>query len=184
MEPDLTSTPPATRRRSWLRRIGPVAAALVAVAFLASACGGNSGSANGSTSSEDQQASAVAYAQCMRSQGVTKFPDPGSQGSSNLSGSGIDTNSTQFQSAEKACLPLASHSDTNSPAQNQNEESQALKYATCMRSHGVTDFPDPPAPGSAAQTITPQSVDANSPTFQSAQKACAKEAPTGGGVAS
>jgi hypothetical protein len=184
MEPDRTPTSPATRRRTWLRRIATIAAALVAVALLASACGGNSDPANGSTSSTSQQASAVAYAQCMRSHGVTNFPDPGSQGSSNLSGSGIDTNSSQFESAEKACLPLVSHSDTHSPAQNQNEESQALKYATCMRSHGVTAFPDPPAPGSAAQTINPQSLNANSPTFLSAQKACAKEAPTGGGAAS
>jgi hypothetical protein len=184
MEPDLIPTPPANRRRTWLQRIGPVAAAVVGVACLVSACGGNSGSANGSTSSKSQQASAVAYAQCMRSHGVTSFPDPGSGGASNLSGSGIDVNSAQFQSAEKSCLPLASHSKTQSPAQNQKEESQALKYATCMRSHGVTAFPDPPAPGSAAQTINPQSLNANSPTFQSAQKACSKEAPTGGGAAS
>jgi hypothetical protein len=54
-----------------------------------------------------------------------------------------------------------------------------IKFADCMRSHGVPNFPDPGSAGGieipAASGINPQS-----PAFQSAQKACAKLMPGGG----
>ncbi len=61
-------------------------------------------------------------------------------------------------------------------------EAQLLKYALCIRSHGVRDFPDPvPAAGGGfAFRVTP---DANprspTPQFQSAETACQKDIPPG-----
>jgi hypothetical protein len=61
--------------------------------------------------------------------------------------------------------------------------SQALEFATCMRSHGVTSLPDPSGGGGginlAGTGIIPQS-----PAFKSARRACAQLAPGGapGGV--
>jgi hypothetical protein len=52
-----------------------------------------------------------------------------------------------------------------------------LRFADCMRSHGVPNFPDP-GPGGGIQInggINPQS-----PAFQSAQQACSKLLPGGG----
>jgi len=53
------------------------------------------------------QAQALAYSACMRSHGVPKFPDPsfsgGGVGLRIDRSSGIDPNSPQFQSAQKAC---------------------------------------------------------------------------------
>ena len=56
---------------------------------------------------------------------------------------------------------------------------EALEFAGCMRSHGITDFPDPSSGGgfvfhaSAGMTQSPQ--------FQAAQKACQKYMPPGPG---
>jgi hypothetical protein len=48
-------------------------------------------------------------------------------------------------------------------------EERELKYAHCMRAHGVPDFPDPsPKAGFAI----PKSVDQNSSAFQAAESAC------------
>jgi hypothetical protein len=54
-----------------------------------------------------------------------------------------------------------------------------LKYANCMRSHGVPNFPDPSAGGGFA--ITPSSgLNAQSPTFAKAAGICAKDFPGSG----
>jgi hypothetical protein len=66
---------------------------------------------NGGIPTPAQQAQAQArmlsYSACMRSHGVPKFPDPNFSGGhislSISSGSGIDPQSPQFQSAQKAC---------------------------------------------------------------------------------
>jgi hypothetical protein len=54
------------------------------------------------------------------------------------------------------------------------ENPQALKYATCMRAHGVSDFPDPKPDGSTQIQPTPGSdLDPNNPRFK-AVDACKK----------
>ena len=55
--------------------------------------------------------------------------------------------------------------------------SQDVRYADCMRSHGVANFPDP-APGGGFPLRT-SNVNLASPAFGSAQKACAKLQPGG-----
>jgi len=53
------------------------------------------------------------------------------------------------------------------------------KFASCMRSHGVPNFPDPNSQGSL--TFGPGSgIDPNSPKFQAAQRTCQKVLPNGG----
>lgn len=57
----------------------------------------------------------------------------------------------------------------------------ALKFSQCMRANGVPNFPDP-STGGAIQIGGPGSnMDPRSPSFQAAQKACAKYAPFKGG---
>lgn len=56
---------------------------------------------------------------------------------------------------------------------------QGIKFADCMRAHGVPNFPDPGSQG--AVQITPSSgINPRSPAFQSAQSACSKLLPGGG----
>jgi hypothetical protein len=49
--------------------------------------------------------------------------------------------------------------------------SPAVKYADCIRSHGVPNFPDP---GTSSAHHLPQQINQSSPAIQSAQNACAK----------
>jgi hypothetical protein len=116
---------------------------------------------------------AVKYAQCMRSHGVTKFPDPNPTGDTQaINQAGIDPNSPAFQAAAQACKKYqpAVHSNPNQLAQ---AKTQALKYAQCMRSHGITKFPDPSnGGGGSKQSVNQYGIDTNSPAFKAANKAC------------
>jgi hypothetical protein len=186
--------------RSRLERTAFRGLALVAVvglSLLAAACGGGSpgakvaqigttSSAKGSGSpSASGSGSPTAFAACMRSHGVPNFPDPDSQGHFKITGGvsngktfGVDTNSAQFKAADRACRKLQPNGGRPTAAQQQQEQQQMLKYAQCMRSHGVPKFPDPKAGG--ALTLGDKSgVDPNTPQFQAAQKTCLKLVPGG-----
>jgi hypothetical protein len=60
----------------------------------------------------------------------------------------------------------------SSPAQNITAE---LRWAGCLRSHGVPSFPDPNSRG----VIDSGKFDPTSPAFQTASKTCASVQPTG-----
>jgi hypothetical protein len=188
-------------RRMWLRRAGPMAAALVLVAVLAAACGGGgasdpgvAGGGSGSTTTVPSsggaaQASGLAYSQCMRSHGVTNFPDPNSSGGIGISaGSGVNPDSPQYEAAAKACQSKAPGG--GSPAQEQQNYEAELKYASCMQAKGV-DIPDPHSPGSASSSQGSTgsnsassgggNVNPNSPQYIAANKACQHYLPSGSG---
>jgi len=171
-----------------------VAAALVAIALLAAACGGGprpSGVASlGKTKSsavaggvattlpsgatvEKHYEQALKFSDCMRSSGITNFPDPTSTGGIEISSSsGIDPQSLQFQTARKACLKYFPGPDL-SKAQIAQQEAQALEFAKCMRDNGVPDFPDPQFAANGAEMERPVAgVDPNSPTYQAAANKC------------
>jgi hypothetical protein len=55
----------------------------------------------------------------------------------------------------------------------------AAQFSSCMRSHGVPNFPDPSSGGGIS--IGPGSgIDPSSPKFRAAQQACQKTLPNGG----
>jgi hypothetical protein len=168
---------------------------LVAVGLLA-ACGGTSalGVAQlGSTTPVPQPAgsstpSALGYSQCMRSHGISDFPDPNSQGQIAVDaqpGSDLDPNNPHFVAAQSACKSLDPGGGT--PAQQDQNYASDLKYAHCMQAHGVA-IPDPPAPGSGPgsqsnSSTSPQTgspIDPNSPQFIAANKLCQQYLPSGG----
>lgn len=121
------------------------------------------------------------FASCMRSHGEPNFPDPNAQGVLSInSSSGIDPSSAQFQSAQRACSKyLPNGGQPPSPAEQARMQQQVLKFAACMRAHGVPNFPDPQLnQGKVAIRIGPNSgIDPQSPQFQAAQKACQSELP-------
>ena len=189
-----TDTTPTTHHRPHRRPRSAAATLVVAlagVALLAAACGGGSPSAgvahlgstttitaaagSGSTGS-GKSGGLLAYSQCMRSHGLPDFPDPNSQGviegkSSSASGgnaSDLNPNSPTYQAAQKACQKYASGGTT--PADQTQQLAQALKYAACMRSHGVTNFPDPMVVN--GQIEFNGSGIGRSPDYQSANTAC------------
>jgi hypothetical protein len=128
----------------------PLAAlALIAMVALISACGssapsGTGGSGGGNTAANTEKA--VKFAECMRSNGVSEFPDPGASGKFTIdgivNGSSLDPRTPAFTHAISACKdlePAGFMGSTRSP----QEQEAALKFAQCIRANGVPDFPDP-----------------------------------------
>jgi len=60
-----------------------------------------------------------------------------------------------------------------------NSGGAGIRFADCMRSHGVPNFPDPSA-GGGIQISSSSGIDPRSPAFQSAQSECSKLLPGGG----
>ena len=157
--------------------------ALLALTFslALSACGINVNAAH-PTPTPDPQKAFLAYAQCMRAHGVD-MPDPGAGGNVTIGGNGIDP--TTMQAAQNACqskLPKAKGQQPSATQQKQFQD-QALKFAQCMRQHGV-DMPDPTFSNSGGGAMVQQgigSIDPTSQQFQDAQKACQSLLPNRGG---
>lgn len=123
----------------------------------------------------------LSYAVCMQTHGVPNFPDP------TLSSRGFsfnpraDSNSPHFTAANNACKHLLP--DDGGPptaAQTAAETAKLLKYAQCMRAHGVPSFPDPIVNSHEIGFNVSEGVDPNSPQFEAAQKACRLLGPFGG----
>jgi hypothetical protein len=118
------------------------------------------------------------FAACMRQNGEPSFPDPNAHGQ--ITVSGIDPGSAQFQHAQQACRKLMPHGGTPSPAQQALMRSSALAFSACMRAHGEPNFPDPQfGPGGNVSIRIGRNggLDPQLPQFQAAQKACQKNFP-------
>jgi hypothetical protein len=146
------------------------------------AAGANGGS--GSSASPDSQA--VAYAACMRSHGVANFPDPkvSTKGNEVKVAIGVNpsiTGNPKFKSAQQACGKLLPGGGPGEGANHQitpSEQSQYLKAAACIRSHGVPSFPDPTFSGGGVH-IEHQGLNESSPVFKAAVHACESLIPGG-----
>ncbi|HEY2592976.1 MAG TPA: hypothetical protein VGK33_03655 [Chloroflexota bacterium] len=137
-------------RRAWPPTTARTAAAIIVTASLALPV-----AAVGSSQSTNTQ-KALAYSRCMRSHGVPNFPDPTSSGAiPKVSLAQLGVSSSEFQAAEKACRSLLPTGESlqqqadclmmgNCPAAEVRQMLAAdLKYARCMRSHGLSNWPDP-----------------------------------------
>jgi hypothetical protein len=117
--------------------------ALALVALIGAGCGSSpsagTGSTGGAQSSATAQDKAVKLAECIRAHGVPHFPDPDAKGQFAF---GIDVSPAVWRRAVDACKalePPGIFSGKRSPKQ----QSDALRFARCVRAHGVKDFPDP-----------------------------------------
>jgi hypothetical protein len=170
-----------------MRRPQLWATATVVLAVTMAAC--SSGSQPSSTAAspggsgsamQTPLAKAEAFSQCMRSHGVSNWPDPvqtpsGRYGFRTI---GVDPNSAAFQSAQQACTAL--YPDAFSGPQLTPAQQQAwLDWAKCIRSHGVPDFPDPTFSGSQ---VHDSGGGSSSPQLQSAMDACKSQMPSSGGL--
>ena len=126
---------------------------------------------------------------CMRTHGMPNFPDPNGQGQVQMSG--VNPQSPSFEAAQRACAKYSPNGGKPpTAAQQQQAEAQALKFSECMRSHGISDFPDPQVSSSGGHVSIGIRISAgkssdlnpNSPQFQAAQKACQSLAPFGKGL--
>ena len=168
-----------------MRRACLLAAAPACLALVAAACSSPAKTGTGAApASGSARHSELAFSRCMRAHGITAFPDPNSQGGIALNagpGTGIDPKSPQFKAAYRACRSLLPPRRPLSPAQQAAAKAQGLKFAQCMRAHGISDFPDPNSQGGfQIQASAGSGLDPNNPRFQAANKACEHDLPGGG----
>jgi hypothetical protein len=128
------------------RRLRPLVA-LALVALIGAGCGSNAPSETGTAGSSGTarikkltaQERGVKFSECIRAHGVSDFPDPNAEGEYEY---GVSVTPTVWQKAVHACKelePPGALSAKRSPEQ----QSAGLRFAQCVRDHGVKDFPDP-----------------------------------------
>ncbi len=167
-------------------------AALVSLALVAAGCGGGSSGGQvaqlGSTATQSsssanvsaasaQASGALAFAGCMRSNGVSKYPDPTGSGLVKESLQQLGVSSSRFQTAQGACRHLLPNGGLPpSQAEQQQVSALSLRFSQCVRAHGVPDFPDPGSDGRIPDPAT-VGIDQGSPKFEAANQACGKYRP-------
>ena len=140
----------------------------IAVGLVLTACG--SGDPGPTTPpANDPQQRGLQFAKCMREHGVDMpDPDPNNPGQIKLGGPGTDQQ--QIQAATQACRAY-SPIGGNGPSSDSATQRQArLKFAACMREHGVENWPDPSDTGGAPGMVGPELT--NDPDFETAAQAC------------
>src|SRR5213076_3202742 len=111
-------------------------------ASSASNTGSGASSASASTSARTQatkREKGVKFAECVRAHGVPHFPDPDATDNFNFA---VDVSAATFTAAVNACKSLQPPG-TLSAHRSAKQQSAALRFAACVRAHGVPDFPDP-----------------------------------------
>jgi hypothetical protein len=159
--------------QSLLSRLHLPAGALASLAvlpLLLSACGAGPLSATAGRS----QNAGLAYARCMRSDGVPNFPDPDAHGAFPPFRSGVSKQTSD--AAEQACHHLLPSGEDTSQGGHEKLDF-ALRVADCMHSHGFPSYPEPAVSGQGyGVSFTGTGIDAKSPQFQTAQTECEKQA--------
>ena len=132
-------------------------------------CGGGS-----PTAATKAQHTLTAYSRCMRSHGVTDFPDP-------TSGQGIPKDkipvwNTKLPAASKACVHLMPTSGLGpqvTAQQTQSKMADVIAFARCVRRHGFARFPDPTSTGQIThQMLANAGINLHQPAVQQAADAC------------
>ena len=135
------------------RNLRPLVALALAglVGLISAGCGANASPESGTTGSPGTpgntsaptkltaQEKAVKFAECMRANGVPHFPDPDPKGDINF---GVDVSKEVFTKAVDACKALKPPGAL-SAKRTPKQQSASLRFAQCVRDHGVKDFPDP-----------------------------------------
>ena len=109
----------------------------IACALVIAACGSSHHSSHNKASS---YSTLIKYSDCMRSNGVSNFPDP-EDGGYPLRTSGINQQSPGFVSALKACASVQPGGSKLAPITSAQLHQMAEK-ARCIREHGFPNFPD------------------------------------------
>ena len=133
----------------------PLAALAISVALISAGCSNASTETSTGNNTAGDHEKAMKFAQCMRDNGVSEFPDPDASGAITIdavvNGSSVDPNSATFKQALSACRDLEPAGFMGQKRSAQQQEA-ALKFAQCMRDNGVKDFPDPTPDGPIIDT--------------------------------
>jgi hypothetical protein len=132
----------------------------------------------------------VRFDECLRQHGV-KIPAPNTSGKGPVSNfKGVNTASPQFREAQKKCFPamraalktVKAGRVTGSAGQTKASPAPKLKakvppkvthvlqqFTTCMREHGITNFPEPEG---ASFNLSHTHVDSSSTQYKAAATKC------------
>lgn len=137
------------------RTLWPLAA-LAMLAVIVAGCSNapaGTGSSGGNTAGTRERA--MKFAECMRDNGVSAFPDPDASGALTIdgiaNGSSLDPSTAAFKKAIGTCKDLEPPGFMGRKRSAQEQEN-ALKFAQCIRGNGVKDFPDPTPDGPLIDT--------------------------------
>jgi hypothetical protein len=178
------------------------AAVVIIASMVIAACGSgspstssSSGSSAADSSQTQPQRELLNFSRCMRSHGVSNFPDPNANGGG-FNVAGLDPSSPAFKSAQTACKQLLPVKRPPSGPPSPQAYSRLVHWASCMRAHGISGLPDPrpnppPSPGSQDADLygtlmgdggywvgIPNSINAHSPAFTHLTTVCG-ESPDG-----
>jgi hypothetical protein len=178
---------PSDRKETDMARSRPalilIPVAAVASSLLAAGCGGGGSpgvarvASPTTTATSTPQNALIAYSHCMRSNGVSNFPDPQRIGGRalKLTIQQVETGNPRFAAARRACdhlLPQGSGSQ-QTPQETHARLEDELSFARCMRNHGVARFPDPTAQGElTVEMVQAQGIDVHSPATLRVVQTC------------
>jgi hypothetical protein len=167
--------------------LATAAAALLAGTAI-SACGSSpasSSSSGGNPTPAQAQREALDFSRCMRSHGVSNFPDPSATGGINLNIPWINPSAPSFEGAQTSCRHLLPVKRPPSGPPSPHAYARLIQLAKCMRTHGYAGLPDPrpaPPPSNASFGTAfglgdyyigiPNYMKAHSPAFIHALEAC------------
>ncbi|MGC4876884.1 hypothetical protein ACLQ26_11580 [Micromonospora sp. DT43] len=162
---------------------------LLALALPACGAGGDDGggvaTAGGTTaeatasgtpvSDSDRQ---LAFARCMRENGVDMpDPEPGARPNFRF---GADVDQQKVQAAMEKCQDKLPNGGQG-PQLNPEQAEQMRALAKCMRENGVPDFPDPDAEGRLRVGTGDNAINIGDPALRAAMEKCRQLAPQLGG---
>lgn len=169
-------------RQASARRARTAAAIIATVGFalVAAACGGSTFAGSGGSAKAVGTAGvspALAFTRCVRTHGVPDYPDPDSSGEiAKESPQQLGVSDSQYQAAQSACQHLLPNGGQPTSAQPMADQRNAVRFAGCMRTHGVPDWPDPINDGGRIRfDVFDGSVpglDPNSPQVMAAVRKC------------
>jgi hypothetical protein len=134
------------------------------------------------SASLDPEAARLAFAECMRDQGID-MPDPetaeGPGGGGTFAFGGEGGDGGELQEALEACDEFLQQAGNARGEIDPEQLDRLVEFAGCMREHGI-DMPDPNADGGmiirrsddGRVTNSASGIDPSSPEFQEAQEAC------------
>jgi hypothetical protein len=124
----------------------------------------------------------------MRSHGIPNYPDPDSSGQiPKKTGQQLGISDSVYRAATGACVDLVPPNGQGSPAQQRQQLTDDLKFAQCMRSHGVPNWPDPttgPRGPRFVISVSRDGFDPRLPQIQSKGLECQHVLPAGTGLPS
>jgi hypothetical protein len=143
------------------------------------------GTGRGGDTSMSAHEKAVRFAECMRQNGVSQFPDPDASGTLTLdgvaNGSSVDTNGPAWTQAINECKRMEPPGFTGTEA-TPEQMSARLEFARCIRDNGVKDFPDPTRDGPLVDTnrIPSTATDGGMSILHAAMQKCSSFASRAG----